>query len=90
MGVVAGLVPVVGLVVPGTIVKVLIIISDLCAVQPVDGYASVRAGVGGSGVVPGVYVGSAADNLEGGAVIPDVGMAGCGSVLDKRVVCADV
>ena len=90
MGVVAGLVPVVGLVVPVAVVEILVVVGDLVSVQPVDRYASVRAGVGGSGVVPGIYVGSAADNLEGGAVIPDVGMAGCGAVLDKRVVCADV
>ena len=82
----AGLVLVVGLVVPGLVVEIRVVVGDLGAVEPVDGDA--RAG--GGGVVAGVGVGGAADRPEARAVALDVGVAGLGAVLDEGVVVRDV
>ena len=82
----AGLVLVVGLVVPGPVVEILVLVGGLGAVEPVDGHA--RAG--GAGVVAGVDGGGAADHPEARAVGPDVGVAGRGEVLDEGVVVRDI
>ena len=84
MGVVAQLVPVVGLVVPGTAVEFRVVVSDFVALHPVDRHAG-AVGVG-PGVVAGVDVFGAADNLESRGVVLDVGMAGCSLVLYEGVV----
>ena len=87
---VAGLVPGVGLVVPFTIVEACVVVGHLGAAEPVDGHARVVGGVGGVGVVAGVHVGGGADHPEGGAVVPNVGMACGGGVLHEGVVDADL
>ena len=86
----AGLVLVVGLVVPGPVVEILVLVGGLGAVEPVDGHALVGRGVGGGGVVAGVGVFGAADHPEARAVGPDVGVAGRGEVLDEGVVVRDI
>ena len=86
----AGLVLVVGLVVPGPVVEILVLVGGLGAVEPVDGHALVGAGVGGGGVVAGVGVGGAADRPEARAVVLDVGVAGRGEALDEGVVVRDI
>ena len=52
----AGLVLVVGLVVPGPVVEILVLVGGLGAVEPVDGHALAGRGVRGGGVVTGVDV----------------------------------
>ena len=86
----AGLVLVVGLVVPGPVVEILVLVGGLGAVEPVDGHALVGAGVGGVGVVAGVDGGGAADHPEARAVVLDVGVAGRGAGLDEGVVVRDI
>ena len=86
----AGLVLVVGLVVPGPVVEILVLVGGLGAVEPVDGHALVGRGVGGFSVVSGVGVGGAADRPEVRAVVLDVGVAGRGAGLDEGVVVRDV
>ena len=86
----AGLVLVVGLVVPGPVVEILVVVGGLGAVEPVDGDALVAAGVPGAGIVAGVGVGGAADHPEACAVGLDVGVAGRGAALDEGVVVRDV
>ena len=86
----AGRVLVVGLVVPGPVVEVLVLVGDLVAVEPVDADALVGRGVGGGGVVAGVGGGGAADHPEAIAVGPDVGVPGRGALLDEGVVGRDV
>ena len=86
----AGLVLVVGLVVPGPVVEILVLVGGLGAVEPVDGHALVGRGVGGFSVVSGVDGGAAADHPEARAVGPDVGVAGRGAGLDEGVVVRDI
>ena len=86
----AGLVLVVGLVVPGPVVEILVLVGGLGAVEPVDGHALAGRGVRGGGVVTGVDGGGAADRREARAVGLDVGVAGRGAGLDEGVVVRDV
>ena len=86
----AGLVLVVGLVVPGPVVEILVLVGGLGAVEPVDGDALGGAGVRGLGVVAGVGVSGAADRPEARAVGLDVGVAGRGAGLYEGVVGRDI
>ena len=86
----AGLVLVVGLVVPRPVVEVLVVVGGLGAAQPVDGDALVGRGVGGGGIVAGVDGAGAADHPEARAVVLDVSMARSGQGLDEGVVGRDV
>ena len=76
----AGLILVVGLVVPGPVVEIGVAVGDLGAVEPINR----DTGAGGAGVVTGVDGGGAADGPEAGAVGPDVGVAGRGAALGRR------
>ena len=89
---VTDLVPVlvVGLLVPGAVVEIPVVVGDLESAQPVDGDSGVGIGVSGLGVVPGVGVFGAADGSKAIAVLPDFGVAGRGSGLDEGVVVLDV
>ena len=81
----AGLVLVVGLVVPSLVVEVGIVIGDLVAVQPVDG----NARTGGSDVVTGIDGIGASDRFEQVTVVVESHVASGGSGLDPSVVGAD-
>ena len=87
--VVAGLVLVVLLVVPGPVVEISVFVGDLVAVQPVDGNAPVGAIVSGACVVPGVDGRGAADDGKAIAVGLYVGVAVCCSALNEVVVGVD-
>ena len=82
----AGLVRVVGLIIPVAIVEVLVVIGDLVASQPVDGYALVCDGVRSACVVPGIDGRCASNYPEVRAVGLDVGVARRGEVLHEGVV----
>ena len=84
--VVAGLVPVVGFVVPVPVVEVRVVVGYLVAIQPVDGDAV----AGGAGVVAGVDGSFAADGSETRAVFLDGCVAVGGSVLHECVVVRDI
>ena len=86
----AGLVLVVGLVVPGPVVEILVVVGGFGAAQPVDGHSLVGIGVGAAGVVAGIDGRGAADHPESRAVGPDVSVAGGGEVLNEGVVVRDV
>ena len=84
----AGAVPGVGLVVPGAVVEVSVVVGRFGAIQPVYGRGSVTGC--GLGVVAGVRIGGAAEDAEPGAVVLDVGVAGGGLALDVGVVVRDL
>ena len=60
----AGLVPVVGLIVPVAIVEILVVIGNLGACQPVDGHSLVRDCVYSARIVPGIGSPSTANHPE--------------------------
>ena len=80
---------IVGFVVPSFVVEVLVFVGDLVAVQPVNGHALGGGCVGSAGIVAGIVLGRAADDLKAIAVRPYVGMAGGGAALDPGVVGTD-
>ncbi len=81
---------VVDLVVPGAVVEILVVVGSLGSVEPVDGDALVGIGEGGAGIVTGIGVGGADNDIERGGVGLNVGVAGRGAIPDEVVVGRDV
>ena len=77
--------------VPVVVVEIVVVVGDLGAIEPVDGHAGVRRGIGRVRMIPGVDGRRRAQNLENAGMVPDRRVAVLADFrLNEAVVFRDV